>query len=192
MADQVKKESKIGKFFKDYKSEFSERIYKNLNSIANNLGDRSISELSYKEMYQLRTALEDVTNTLVDARRQIGIDEFVENYDLAMRMIKELEETPKNTKLAKMIAGASLNPMNVAEIISGYNPDSVIVKLFDRLRQGERDRKQYYMEAHKPFDKLMSEKEYKEFITKEYDVIKDVSDKGPVKIARTENATPIL
>lgn len=154
----------------DYKSEFSERIYKNLNAIANSLGDRSISELSYKEMYQLRTALEDVTNTLVDARKQIGIDEFVENYDLAMQMIKELDEAPKNSKLAKMIAGASLTPMNVAEMISGYNRDSVIMQLFNRLRQGERDRKQYYMEAHKPFDKLMSEKEYKEFITKEYDV----------------------
>ncbi|MBQ3182527.1 MAG: hypothetical protein IJB57_02555, partial [Clostridia bacterium] len=154
----------------DYKSEFSERIYKNLNNITNSLGDRSIAELSYKEMYQLRTALEDVTHTLTEARRQIGTEEFVENYSLGMQMIEEVKESPDASKLSKLIGGAALNPMNAAEMMSGYNPDSVIMKLFERLRKGVREQKQYKMDASKPFDKLMAEKEYKAFINEEIDV----------------------
>ena len=73
----------------------------------------------------------------------------------------------KNSKARRIFAGFSqefMNPLRAVNLMSNYNKDSELYKLFYALNEGQRKEWFWEMEAERPFVELMEkhDKEYKQ------------------------------
>ena len=189
-----------------YNEEYSEVIEKNIDYLSGILKGRSIAELSYKEMYQLRSVLEDVYHNVVNARKQIGEKEGKDNYDLGMRAIDEINSAAGRRGSTKLLdkalkkagnfgGGKNLFAANIIDRIVDYDDNAVIKVLFNKLQDGKLKSENYRMEAEKSFRDLRERndgKDYADFITKESDMGLTGDDGRKVQITHAQAAQLIL
>ncbi len=157
----------------DYAGEHDEVMADRIKRMNEMMGERSIASLTLSELMELRMILQDVSNTLIDARIQIGVEEKIANYELGDRAIREIRDADKYRALNKKYSGNMLSSMRLVDMICDYDPNAVLNVKFHELNEGVRKMNQFIMESSKPFEELQKKnkgKDYEDFITRTYDV----------------------
>lgn len=175
-------------FATEYDSHFSDMITR----LTEEVGDVPIRKMSFEQLSKVYSLLKEIDGLITDARLQIAAGEMMENHDLGMRMVEETEKAAPKFKRWREYSGATLNVVRLANMIGGYDPESVIVKQVGELVNGVRKRDFFIMRHTKPFEDLQAEAKkygYKSFDAWRSETI-DVglvdTDGKPVKLTRPQ------
>ncbi len=149
----------------DIQSEWHEEISEYIKQLNNTVRNKRVIDLNLMELSALEDILVQIRHTISNAKKQIGIDNAMENREIGMQICEDLNGkadfiAPTKKMLVKRIgtnvfAANTLNPMRVAEMISGYNRDGEFYKLFRQLNEGVHKGDMFKMDATKPFNVLM-------------------------------------
>ncbi|MBP5270789.1 MAG: hypothetical protein ILO42_07525 [Clostridia bacterium] len=140
-------------FMTEYDEHFSDRIAR----LTDAVGDLPIRKMSYEQLNEVYSLLKEVDGLITDARLQIAAGELMENHDLGMTAVAEMEKAAPKFAAWRNYSGLTLNVVRLANMMGGYDPNSVIVKQVGSLVEGVRKRDLYIMQHTKPFEELEAE-----------------------------------
>ncbi|MBQ9545316.1 MAG: hypothetical protein IJV00_09335, partial [Clostridia bacterium] len=176
----------------DFATEYDEHFSDRISRLAEAVGDTPIRKMSFEQLSQVYSLLKEVDGLITDARLQIAAGEMMENHDLGMRAIKEIEASSPRFSAWRAYSGFTLNPMRIANMMGGYDPDSVMVKQFRALNEGVRKKNLFEMRKTKPFEDLEGDirnygyKSFRAWLSEKVDVgLTDVEGK-PVPLTRPQ------
>lgn len=148
----------------DYRSEYDSELAKMIDSLADVIKDKQVSELTLSEMQDVYTIVKAIKNSIIDATKQIGRNEAITNYEARKRAISEVN---KSQGVKRSAIGTyeywSLNAMRLARMFSDYDNDAEIMKQFLALQQGARDKDFAFMVMSKAFNELQNQDAYESF-----------------------------
>ena len=150
----------------DFSSEYSEELKGKIETLRVAVKEKRVIDLTIGELANLKDILSEISHSLSIASKQIGIDNALENREIATEIINSLKSDKKAIseirnrllkwmKLAKERGKAFvINPHRVFEMIANYDKNSEWWKLYDQILRGSRKVAKFTMDATMPFDEL--------------------------------------
>ena len=147
----------------EFSSEFNEEFSQNISDLADAVGDTPLREMDRKQLEDVYSIIHDIAAMIKDATKQIGTDEAISNYEAGQELISDMAGIKRlgltTGQLSSFFREWTDNPMRAVREMSGFNPDSRLVKLFDALNEGRRKADTFSMKSNKKFEALRSTKE---------------------------------
>lgn len=152
-------------------AEMSERI-KELDGV---IKGKRVADLNVQELSDLNDILKEIRHAIIYANKQIGKAEARTNKELAQSVISGLDSLKDYDRnlVSKLVTGYGtqvMNSMRLAEMMSGYDENSVLYTMFSDLNEGIRRQARLRMDFQKPFDNLVNGRGngrlYQEFMDK--------------------------
>lgn len=162
-----------------YQGEFDEHVDSYLRELADKYEGRNLAEMSLNELQDMYRILNSIYGVISEARKLIGMNERYDVYEAADAIAAEQQEITDGRKNGKRnfvgIANDTMNnhalsPMRNVERMSGYDEDSMLVKLFRDIEKGVRKGNLFMMRAYKMFEELTASPEYDDALYKEVTV----------------------
>lgn len=121
---------------------------------------------SNDELAELRQLVDEIVYRIDTSRKLLLRQDGMTAREAGDKVIAQTREI-KNSKARRIFAGFSqelMNPLRAVNLMSNYNKDSELYKLFYALNEGQRKEWFWEMEAERPFVELMEkhDKEYKQ------------------------------
>ena len=174
---------KLAKLVSDYKAlgEFSDPVYNGeydaetealLTELKDRFEGKSLIDMSKKDLEDMYEILKSIGETLRDARKLIGRTEATTVYEAADSIVDEQYDILKKRKNGRRnavnrasdyVTDNTLSPVRNVEKMSGYNPDSQLVKQFHELEKGVRAKNFFIMNARQAFAELTTGKNEKKY-----------------------------
>ena len=128
----------------DYASEDYEGLNGMAQSLVDEIGDKSIREMSYGQLAKVYNLLKGIQTTVQNAKKLIGRKEAITTYQAGTQTIRELNAARgfKDTPLGRfqdLYVESMLGGLRFFRRATGYAHDSTLVKLAEELNDGERN-----------------------------------------------------
>lgn len=182
----------------DFKSEYSQELADRIALLADAIGNKPLREMSRDQLEDVYDALVEIRHTLMTAKKQIGIEYAITNYQAGMSFVKTMQNVIAK-KLNRGLTGANgpeawvrnwlTNPLRAVHEMTGYDEDSQLYKLFDGLAEGLRKGQYWEMTARKtlePFQTGKNRKLFEEASQKPFDFGLTDLDGNPLKISKMQ------
>lgn len=128
----------------DYASEDYEGLNGMAQSLVDEIGDKSIREMSYGQLNKVYNLLKGIQTTVQNAKKLIGRKDAISTYQAGTQTIRELNAARgfKDTALGRFLdiwEESMLGALRFFRRATGYAHDSMLVKLAEELNDGERN-----------------------------------------------------
>ena len=159
----------------EWRSEYNERLDQRLKEITEIVEDKALTSLDRWQMESLYNSLKEVSHIVTEATRQLSETNNQTNQEVAQKIIQEVSGTKKKRNIAQKaahmanvyIAKGVLNDVRYIRMLTNYDKNSQLGKLYNEVFKASRSEDMFRMNATKPFDALTENtKEYNRFIGK--------------------------
>lgn len=159
----------LGKIQNQYKLVFSEEanLFRDkVEVLANQLGDRRISELSSQELDVVAEILDSVVKQIQNANTLHSEALTRGAVETGQQLIKEINSLPEKaqnrlTEGIRNYTQAHLDPHRFFEYLCGWSKDSVGAKISEAITQAQRKEIQIRRTVQEHFDAVFQQKEYR-------------------------------
>jgi len=178
----------------EYRQELSDRMLE----LADAVGDTPVRDMDLNQLEDVYNIMAEIKHTLQNAKKQIGTDRAITNYETGQNIInlmetvrkRELNDGKRLGKLRGILRNWMTNPLRAVQEMSGYDPDSELTRLIYDIRDGLIKGDRFRMEATKVVDALRESKEdrqaFNDATEKAFDFgLTDVNGK-PLKISKMQ------
>ncbi len=155
----------------DFKSEFEQELADRIGILADAVGNTPLRAMSRTQLEDVYDAMVEIRHTLANAKKQIGREDAITNYQAAMGFV----ETMQNVKDKKLNKGFGnnralaamrnylTNPLRAVHEMAGFDEDSEFVKSFDAIKNGYFKGQEWAMLAQKVMEPFMTGENRKRF-----------------------------
>jgi len=126
-----------------------------MNQLAATIGGKKINrELTLRQAEDIYKSLKIIKDSIVNARKLIFENETKDVVEMGVAVIKEQKalKVVNFNKHLKKLKNLFLTPERMHNIITGYNDNSALNKVFQEIKRGIRKKNDFYMDANKMFD----------------------------------------
>lgn len=149
----------------DLKDEYRRDLSDELLRLAEAVGEKPLRDMDRTQLQQVYDTMVMIKHTLQNAKKQIGTDRAISNYAARKNIVETMQSMSKRkvgtSALSSVMRNWTLNPLRAVREMSGYAPDSELVRLFDDLDKGQRKGDMWRMEADKKLYDLRTGKNRK-------------------------------
>ena len=150
----------------EFQSEYTPELSGMIASLRNKVNGKRVVDLTFGELSELKEILSEIHHRLSTATKQIGVENAKENAEVATKIINDLDKNKdlitsdlnhfrSESKLrAQRGKAVVFNPHRIFEMMSCYDKDSEMWKLYEALNRGARKAAKFLMDATMPFDEL--------------------------------------
>ena len=156
----------------EYQSEYDADLSEELNMLISAIGLKQVRELSVAQLEDVYAILSQIEGTIVDANKLIDMDEKISVREAGIKAINEMEATKGKFRTAiGKYEMSVLTPMRAIEMMTEYNDDAQLKKMFVELNNGQRKANKFRSDVSKPFDDLRHDViNFNKFATEEFEV----------------------
>lgn len=187
------------------KEEYDEEINNALLELQNKYSGKNIADMTLDDLNVLYEILRSIDDTLRDARKVIGLEDFEYAADVGEAIIDEQREVRSNRKNGEMnwaesvgnsLLDKSLSPMKAIYRMVGYNEDSPLYQLFRDIEQGVWQKEKFVMDSTRAFEELTTGKNAKAYEDAMYkpfgDEITDTETGKKFKVTKMQMMQAVL
>ena len=179
----------------DYASEYEEGFAKQIELLQNALNGKQIRQLSAAQLEDVYTVLRTIENIVLDAKKQIGREEAITNYQARKRAVNEIMDSGgMRNKVIGLYEHYAMNSMRFIRAVTEYNENAELYKQFLELEKGQRKADSISMELSKPFQQMRSDnkKEWDRFNRQKVETFLRDSNGNPVFMTEAQIAQLFL
>lgn len=149
----------------DYRDEYDSEISLYLSELNKKIGNKQLSQLSANELNDIYEIVKSIKNSLIDATKQIGRDTAISNYQSRKKIINEVMNSQgMRNKVVGEYEFWTLNPMRFVRMMSDYDDNAELNRLFKELEKGQRKSYKVMYDLSNSLNKLQeNKKEFKRF-----------------------------
>lgn len=183
----------------DFSSEFDSEFSKRIAELANSVGNVPLRDMSRSQLEDVYEIIHDISVMIHQATKMIGTDEAITNYEAGQEVIENMQTVKRlgltQNKVETFFREWTLNPMRAVREMSGFDDNSMLVKLFNGLNEGRRKADKFKMDVTKKFDAMRSSEEgrkaFNDAVEKATITVYDIEGKE-VKISKMQAMQAIL
>lgn len=142
-----------------YSLTYDETVSGMIQSLAEELGDGSIYDLTGYQLEGVYNTLKALKHTIVTANKLVGAKIEADAFEAANQMMRETEDAKGiPTKTLRRFVLAQMTPSSAFRMFGGYRKNSMWEQMFGELNRGQLTQTQILMEGGQIFRELIDDK----------------------------------